>query len=327
MSIRLMSAIWENGPANSTQRFVLLALADHGNDDGGNIFPAIDTIARKTALSERTVIRAIEGLVQDGYLIRQRRQSVSNAYHIVLARLSPSSVSDKMSLTEVTECHPVSDNLSSVSDRMSPPEVTNRHPVSDNVSHDPSLNHQVNHQGGTIRAREPEPQAAKAAPPPPIVRTVIPDRTPGRLGASSYLAEPDPPEPDPAPRDPAKEAHRLAVGAMADALTDVTGVSAKLNGEVIELAIRLVGLEYEPGQIRRHYGRSDPGPGVWWWFRDDWRGRANDKRAAEPPRLKAIRETIVGAVEHNAAPITQKQAGPVDRFLAGLGLSASPASS
>lgn len=318
MSIRLMSAIWENGPANSTQRFVLLALADHGNDDGGNIFPAIDTIARKTALSERTVIRAIEGLVQDGYLIRQRRQSVSNAYHIVLARLSPSSVSDKMSLTEVTECHPVSDNLSSVSDRMSPPEVTNRHPVSDNVSHDPSLNHQVNHQGGTIRAREPEPQAAKAAPPPPIVRTVIPDRTPGRLRASSYLSEPDPPEPDPRPIDPAA----IAAGHMANAITDVTGISAKLNKvEVYDCAVALVEAGYTPEQVRLHYGREQY-VGRWNWYADDWRGKKGDR-----PRLKELRETIVGAVEHNAAPVVQKQAGPVDRFLAGLGLSASPATS
>ena len=160
--------------------------------------------------------------------------------------------------------------------------------------------------------------ARAAAPPPPIVRTVIPDRTPGRLRASSYLSEPDPPEPDPRPIDPAA----IAAGHMANAITDVTGISAKLNKvEVYDCAVALVEAGYTPEQVRLHYGREQY-VGRWNWYADDWRGKKGDR-----PRLKELRETIVGAVEHNAAPVVQKQAGPVDRFLAGLGLSASPATS
>lgn len=134
MSIKVMSAVWENGPADSTQRFVLLALADNASDDGGNAYPSIAEIAKKCAVSERTVIRAIDSLTKAGYLIKRRRRDTSNMYQIVLSRL----VSDKLSYTEVTECHPVSDNVS-------PSNVTQDHMTPDTVSHDPSFNHPTNH--------------------------------------------------------------------------------------------------------------------------------------------------------------------------------------
>lgn len=34
MSIKIMSSIWESGPSDMGERFVLLAIADHANDDG-----------------------------------------------------------------------------------------------------------------------------------------------------------------------------------------------------------------------------------------------------------------------------------------------------
>lgn len=87
MSFTLVPAIWANGPADSTQKYVLLALADYGDDDGENIFPSIETIAEKCGLSESTIIRAIKGLVEAGYLERRRRRSTANLYHIVVERL------------------------------------------------------------------------------------------------------------------------------------------------------------------------------------------------------------------------------------------------
>lgn len=135
MSVKVMTAVWDHGPADSTQRFVLLALADNASDDGGNAYPSIPEMARKCALSERTVIRAIDALVKSGYLIRRRRRDTSNMYQIVLASL----VSDNLS-------HPVSDN-------MSHPDMTDDHigtcqddiPGGDTVSPKPSINHPVNH--------------------------------------------------------------------------------------------------------------------------------------------------------------------------------------
>lgn len=139
MSVKVMSAVWEYGPGDSTRKFVLLALADNASDDGGNAYPSVETLATKCSLSQRTVVRAIESLVKDGYLIRKRRQSTSNMYQIVLSRLIPDNpVSDRLSLTETDNSRPVSDNLTSSN-------VTESHLRGDTVSLDPSINHPINH--------------------------------------------------------------------------------------------------------------------------------------------------------------------------------------
>jgi DnaD/phage-associated family protein len=80
MSIRLMSAAFsadlpdveiETGKESipgthtvkaSTSKFVLLALADHANDEGRGAYPSLDTLAHKTSMSRRTVQRAIDAL-------------------------------------------------------------------------------------------------------------------------------------------------------------------------------------------------------------------------------------------------------------------------
>lgn len=157
MSVRVMAAVWSNGPTDSSQRFVLLALADNASDDGGNAYPSIAELARKCALSERTVIRALDALIESGYLLRQRRRNTSNVYQIVLSAL----VSDKLSLTEVTNCHPGSDTMSSS-------EVTQCHVGGDTVSHDPSFNRQSNRQSN--RGREAPPPAPPFRPVPEEVQ-------------------------------------------------------------------------------------------------------------------------------------------------------------
>lgn len=181
MSIRVMSAVWDNGPADSTQRFVLLAIADHTSDDGGNAYPSVQTIAKKCAMSTRTVIRAIDALIGDGYLIRRRRKDTTNMYKVVLARLQPDekSVSDKLSLT--------------VGDIVSPTEVTQCHLVGDTVSPDPSINHPINRPKEERRAR------------PLTVQSQVFDRTPNGNG----YHPPAEPEPAPAVIDSAPPAARL----------------------------------------------------------------------------------------------------------------------
>ncbi len=158
MSVRVMAAVWSNGPTDSSQRFVLLALADNASDDGGNAYPSIAELARKCALSERTVIRALDALIESGYLLRQRRRNTSNVYQIVLSAL----VSDNLSLTEVTNCHPGSDTMSS-------PEVTQCHVGGDTVSHDPSFNRQSNRQSNLGR------EAPPPAPPAPAAFQPVPE--------------------------------------------------------------------------------------------------------------------------------------------------------
>lgn len=81
MSIALISATWELA-IPSTEKMVLMCLADYANDDGENCWPAISTIARKCSKGERTIQGAIKWLAAEGYLIAQERPGRSTAYHL-----------------------------------------------------------------------------------------------------------------------------------------------------------------------------------------------------------------------------------------------------
>ena len=68
MSVNLMSMVFKSDLA-PTPRLVLLALADHANDEGYSIWPSANSLAKKTGLSERATKRALSQLTQMGLLI------------------------------------------------------------------------------------------------------------------------------------------------------------------------------------------------------------------------------------------------------------------
>lgn len=56
MSVKVMGRVWElDLPAN--EKFVLLALADHADHDGNNVFPGLELIAFKTGYTTQQVRR------------------------------------------------------------------------------------------------------------------------------------------------------------------------------------------------------------------------------------------------------------------------------
>ena len=67
MSIKIMSRVWEAGPQKQSDRFVLLALADHANDEG-IAWPGIASLCRKTCMSERGVQVVLRRLEAAGWL-------------------------------------------------------------------------------------------------------------------------------------------------------------------------------------------------------------------------------------------------------------------
>lgn len=67
MSIRLMTMIWASGPADSTDKLVLLALADYAND-AFECWPSIDALAAKCSLKERGTRQIIRRLEAAGWL-------------------------------------------------------------------------------------------------------------------------------------------------------------------------------------------------------------------------------------------------------------------
>lgn len=109
MSIKLMSAVWERSDISSTQKLVLLALADWANDDG-LCWPSIDRLAQKTGMAGRSVQRIIRDLEQTGLVKRDEVVGKGNRYWI---------------LTPLTDCHP----RHSVT-----PPLTECHPTPDTVS-------------------------------------------------------------------------------------------------------------------------------------------------------------------------------------------------
>ena len=67
MSIRLMSDVWRTN-LPTTEKMVLLVIADHANDEGTQSYPSQATIAEKASISIRTVQRAVNTLVSEGYI-------------------------------------------------------------------------------------------------------------------------------------------------------------------------------------------------------------------------------------------------------------------
>lgn len=63
-----MSLAWDL-PLSSTEKLVLLALADCANDEG-ECWPSIATIGRKACIGERSVQRSIQSLKDAGHLTR-----------------------------------------------------------------------------------------------------------------------------------------------------------------------------------------------------------------------------------------------------------------
>jgi hypothetical protein len=68
MSIRIMSLVFENHELSSTEKLIMLALADHANDEGKSIYPSQITVSRKTGLARGTVNRHVQSLIDNGFL-------------------------------------------------------------------------------------------------------------------------------------------------------------------------------------------------------------------------------------------------------------------
>ena len=62
MSIRLMTLVWDVRWPTQNHLLVMLKLADHANDDGGKVWPAVATIALQAQCSERTVQNVLKAL-------------------------------------------------------------------------------------------------------------------------------------------------------------------------------------------------------------------------------------------------------------------------
>ncbi|KKK80250.1 hypothetical protein LCGC14_2825380 [marine sediment metagenome] len=72
MSVSVMTLVWRSDlPAN--HKLVLLAYADHANDDGSSVYPGEDWMAAKTSYTGGNIRRVTKELVEAGFLHRVKR--------------------------------------------------------------------------------------------------------------------------------------------------------------------------------------------------------------------------------------------------------------
>lgn len=83
MAIRLMTAVWDDESLPRGDVLLMLALADHANDDGA-CFPSIGRLARRTRSSPSTVRRHLRSLQAAGRLQVDAREGTSNIYRIAM---------------------------------------------------------------------------------------------------------------------------------------------------------------------------------------------------------------------------------------------------
>ena len=81
MSIKIMTAVWDREDLSSTQKLVLLALADWANDDG-LCWPSIERVAKKSSLKKRAVQLAIRSLEEMQFIRREEVIGKGNKYWI-----------------------------------------------------------------------------------------------------------------------------------------------------------------------------------------------------------------------------------------------------
>lgn len=88
MSVRVMTLVFERDLPHSL-KFVLLALADHADDDGERIWPSVPALAEKVGLARRAVQYHLRTLEADGLLVltKPSKRHRPNEYRIDLDAL------------------------------------------------------------------------------------------------------------------------------------------------------------------------------------------------------------------------------------------------
>lgn len=81
MSVKMMAAVFD-ADLPRAEKFVLLAMADHADHEGHNIFPSVSLIAWKTGYQQRQVQRAIKSLLEKNILVDegQHKKYLTNVY-------------------------------------------------------------------------------------------------------------------------------------------------------------------------------------------------------------------------------------------------------
>jgi len=92
MAIRIMTKVWDDGPDDRNETMVLLALADHANDEG-YCYPGLDRLQQRCRLSRQGLCNIIDRLEQKGWIKKKsggQGPGTPNEYWIQLSRFERS---------------------------------------------------------------------------------------------------------------------------------------------------------------------------------------------------------------------------------------------
>lgn len=91
MSVRVMAQVWAGSQHSGSELLMLLALADHSDDDG-NSYPAVSTLASKCRMKPRNANYILKALQDSGELQVRPNEGPkgTNRYRIVLKALQAS---------------------------------------------------------------------------------------------------------------------------------------------------------------------------------------------------------------------------------------------
>lgn len=109
MSIHAMNLVWKNYPKGGSEKLALLALADWCDDEGGNLYPSIGTVAKKICVSPSQARRIIHGFIEDGLLevvgnSNGGAKSQTRRYQIHLSKLGQTTSVYATPSTDATPC-------------------------------------------------------------------------------------------------------------------------------------------------------------------------------------------------------------------------------
>lgn len=179
MSVQALSWVFSLGPdVGGTDRLVLLSLANHA-DDLGECWPGVARIAGEAGVSERTVRRSIQNLVEAGVLEVERQGSgaraagrADRATNLYRLRSRGANVSPRTGhgVTRVTERGDTRDRHGVT--RVSPESSLNRQRTArdepSNVYGREDEHHARSQSRALHLAGECEPDCAWCTPPPSI---------------------------------------------------------------------------------------------------------------------------------------------------------------
>lgn len=154
MSVKVMGMVFDATDISSTQKLVMLALADYANEEGRSIYPSVETISKRTSLTERAVRKTLSDLRKRGVIVIVKRsgQHRANEYAIDvttlkgMSRPAPDAPLKKSDLNLVPS-RPESSSARPAPDAPDPPLSVIDPPVSDakkkrrSAPRDPLLDH------------------------------------------------------------------------------------------------------------------------------------------------------------------------------------------